>query len=60
MMILILLFLVSKFIEQDKMVNEVSKYSDVLGMAKTMITMHLNEGTLSVLLFVSCLKATNL
>ena len=59
MMILILLFLVSKFIEQDKMVNKVSKYSDVLGMAKTMITMHLNEGKLSVLLFASSLKATN-
>ena len=37
MMILILLVLVSKFIDQDKMVNEVPKYSDVLGMAKTMI-----------------------
>ena len=59
MMILILLVLVSKFIEQDKMVNEVSKYSAVLGMAKTMITMHLNEGKLSVLLFASSLKATN-
>ena len=59
MMILILLVLVSKFIDQDKMVNNVSKYSDVLGVAKTMITMHLNEGRFSVLLFVSYLKATN-
>ena len=59
MIILILLVLVSKFIDQDKMVNDISKYSDVLGMAKDMITMHHNEGKFSVLLFVSYLKATN-
>ena len=60
MMILILLVLVSKFIDQDKMVNNVSKYSDVLGMAKDMITMHLNEGKFSVLLYASCLKAVQI